>query len=254
MKSNFNPNKSEKNYSSDLEGARLYPESSQHWKDWTLLELLEATGVEPKLPGLKNPDEYVPKLSGWVNRINEIRERLKCSVCKQIMPHNIEYAKFLAKFRVTVVSCQQGAGHDQNVYLNECWGCSEIIDSRESKHQLAEDNYYICIHCGSGSQHSNSYTQGDICPQCATPAMVMSYRNNRYRHCHSCNHSIRLPDERKITGRTCPKCGTRGMTLLINQEKEPIRVCRSQSCGYSIKLSTQQQSTAPQQGEDGMNF
>lgn len=63
-------------------GARLYSEVNQEWGSWSLLELLEATGVVPSLPELTRSEEYVPRLAGWVNRLNEIRERLRCSVCR----------------------------------------------------------------------------------------------------------------------------------------------------------------------------
>lgn len=183
-----------------LEGARIYANCSQDWKNWSLLELFAATGVVPQLPGLKHPEEYVPKLSAWVNRINEIRERLKCSVCNQLMPHNVEYSKFSTKFRVTVFGCQQGDNHDKGIYLNECWGwgCHQIIDNRESK--FKQEGYYICIHCGSGSPNSNTYTPGDICPKCGSKeGMKKSESNSRERKCPSCNHSIRLPYQVKIT-------------------------------------------------------
>ncbi len=153
--------------------ARLYAECSQNWEDWSLLELIEATNVVPRIPDeLKSPGEYVPKLSGWVNRLNEIRERLKCSICGQMMPPNYRYAKYLARYNSTVVSCQIGSGHDQDIYLNHCWACREIVDSREST--IRVEKYYICIHCGSGPQESKSYTQGDICPKCGARGMSAS--------------------------------------------------------------------------------
>ena len=179
--------------------ARLYAECSQYWEDWSLLELIEATNVVPRIPDeLKSPDEYVPKLSGWVNRLNEIRERLKCSVCGQIMPPNYRYAKYLARYNSTVVSCQYGSDHDQNVYLNHCWGCGKIIDSREST--IRVEGYYICIHCGSGPKRSKSYTQGDICPKCGARGMSAIEWNDPNCECLSCNHSIQLPPKRKLTG------------------------------------------------------
>lgn len=234
----FEPNK-KANSNFGLYGARLSAECSQDWENWSLLELFKAVNIVPSLPDLKRPEDYLPKLSGWINRINEIRSRLKCSVCEDIMPHNIEYSKFSTKFRVTVFSCKHGNGHDHNIYLNECWGCRAIVDSRESKYKSKEDNYYICIHCGSGTQHSNTYTQGDICPKCGTLGMEVSQSNNRYRECHSCNHSVKLPEDKKITGSKCPQCGTRGMMLTVNQKNEQVRMCRSPSCEYSIQLSNQ---------------
>ncbi|MEH1897261.1 MAG: hypothetical protein V7K94_18555 [Nostoc sp.] len=232
----FEPNK-KANSNFGLYGARLSAECSQNWENWSLLELFKAVNIVPSLPDLKRPEDYLPKLSGWINRINEIRSRLKCSVCEDIMPHNIEYSKFSTKFRVTVFSCKHGNGHDHNIYLNECWGCSAIIDSRESRYQSPEKNYYICIHCGSGTQHSKTYTQGDICPKCGTIGMKVSLNNKRKRKCHSCNHSIKLPEERKITGSNCPQCRTQGMMLTVNQKNKQVRVCRSDSCRYSISAT-----------------
>ncbi|OYD89520.1 hypothetical protein CDG77_18685 [Nostoc sp. 'Peltigera membranacea cyanobiont' 213] len=229
----FEPNRSS-NSNFGLYGARLSAECSQDWKNWSLLELFKAVDIVPSMPDLRKPEDYLPKLSGWINRINEIRSRLKCSVCEDIMPHNIEYSQFSTRFRVTVFSCKHGEDHDHNIYLNECWGCSEIIDSRESRYQSPEKNYYICIHCGSGTQHSNTYTQGDICPKCGTIGMKVS---KRYRNCHSCNHSIKLPEERKITGSECPQCRTQGMMLTVNQKNKQVRVCRFDSCRYSISAT-----------------
>jgi len=192
----FEPN-TERNFSLGLEGARLYAECRQDWKDWSLLEILQATGVVPSLPDLKS-DEYVQKLSGWINRLNEIRDRLKCSVCSQTMTPNYKYSKDLARYNMTVASCKQGNGHDRDIYFNHCWACREIIDSRESKIQL--DGFYICIHCGSGMRKSPSYSQGDICPKCGTPEMKQKEQESRFIQCSSCKHTIRLPAQQHLTG------------------------------------------------------
>jgi hypothetical protein len=173
--------------------ARIYPNRDRVWKEWSLLELLEATGVMPS--GLQRPDEYVNKLAGWVNRLNEIREHLKCSKCDNIMRPNYAYAKFLAAYNITVVSCACGEGHDQNIYLNHCWGCERIIDSRES--HLRIEGYYVCILCGSGPRQSEFYRQGDICPKCSTLGMTaLNYGNFQ---CKLCGHVIKPPSH-KITG------------------------------------------------------
>lgn len=182
----------------NLYGARLYPETDLRWSTWSLAELLAVSGVVPDAGGLglRSPDEYVPKLSGWVNRLNEIRERLACSACGAMMRPNYEYAKNLARYNVTIVSCDGGGGHDQNIYLNHCWSCREIVDSRESSVQ-DEDGYYICIHCGSGAPKSPSHTQGDRCPACGSGPMR---GKGRYCVCGACNHEIRLPPPNDITG------------------------------------------------------
>lgn len=187
-----------------LSGARLYAECVQHWRKWSLLELLAMARITPHLPGLQHPDEYVTKFSGWVNRLNEIRPRLKCSRCGTIMRSERKYALFLARFNATVFSCPS-PGHDK-VYINFCWGCEKIIDSRESK--IKTEKFYLCIHCGSGPQTSETYTQGDICPKCGTLDMKKTTGNDRIRKCSNCGHSIKIPDNSKRTGQGSMRPGS----------------------------------------------
>ena len=159
---------------------------------------MEALGIRPILPELRSPDEYLPRLCGWVNRLNEIRHRLKCSVCGQMMRPNYAYAKNLVRYNMTVVSCNKGDGHDKNIYINHCWGCNAIIDSRESRIQV--EKFYICIQCGSGPQQSANYSQGDVCPSCGQRGMVATDQYDRIFQCGSCSHSIRLPPAHRLTG------------------------------------------------------
>ncbi|MBN1153009.1 MAG: hypothetical protein JXA58_07350 [Dehalococcoidia bacterium] len=180
------------------DSARIRPETGRQWEDWSLLELLAATRTVPVLAGLRDPSRYVPQVCGWINRLNEVRERLKCSRCGEMMIPNRGYARFLARFHVTVLSCRQAGDHDMNVYLNQCWACGEIIDSRESRHQ--EDGYYVCIHCGSGPEESNTYSQGDMCPQCGRRERLEALGQSRKRKCRGCGHVIALPHPDRWTG------------------------------------------------------
>lgn len=176
-------------------GARIYPDISLPWMSWSLSEMLESLGVTPNLPELKTSDDYLPSLCGWINRLNEIRDRLKCSVCQTVMKPNYTYAKNLARYNVTIVSCPKGFGHDTNIYINHCWGCNAVIDSRESR--IRVENRYICIHCGSGPQRSESYSQGDICPSCGHREITSA---DQVSKCLSCGHSIRRLPAHKVTG------------------------------------------------------
>ncbi|MBX3063290.1 MAG: hypothetical protein KF726_09965 [Anaerolineae bacterium] len=188
-------------YRGAYKGARLYPALDLHWSEWTLLELLEFKGITPNLPELRHPQEYITKLAGWINRLNEIRSHLKCSVCDRIMKPNMKYAKNLAKYAITIVSCDFGEHHDQNIYLNHCWGCeAKIVDSRIE--HIRVENYYLCIGCGSGPMHSNEYSQGNICPRCGSRVMQPQSDEPNERHfiCNRCHHSIRIPPPHKWTG------------------------------------------------------
>jgi cold shock CspA family protein len=179
-----------------LSGARILPNTNLSWKEWSLIEILKITEINPMLTDLSNSIEYVPRLSGWVNRLNEIRDRLRCSICEMPLVANRMYAKNLARYNSTVASCPAGRPHDDNTYFNHCWACREIIDSRESRIQV--ENYYICIHCGSGPQQSSRYRQGSICPKCSDKNIHVI--NDRDRKCNDCNHSFRLPAKQYLTG------------------------------------------------------
>ncbi|WP_409305724.1 cold shock domain-containing protein [Peribacillus sp. SCS-155] len=171
--------------------AQIYSDLQNNWEDWSLLEYLNYCQITPVITGLKQPHQYVNRLAGWINRINEIRARLKCTTCNQIMKNNFEYSKNLAAYSMTIASCTYGFHHDQNVYLNHCWGCNSLIDSRESK--IQKDGFYLCITCGSGPRESNSYRHGDICPKCGNNCMNKSSKDNRSFICGKCNHSIKIP-------------------------------------------------------------
>jgi DNA-directed RNA polymerase subunit RPC12/RpoP len=188
---------SQRSYCSE---ARVLANLELPWKSWSLLELLATTGINPCVEGLRHSLEYVPKLGGWVNRLNEIRDHLKCSECGAIMRPNYAYARFAARFNATVVSCPSGAGHDEGVYLNQCWGCeSHIIDSRYDS--IKYEGFYLCLECGSGPKNAKKFSQGDSCPKCGHGPMAKQSEKGLERICKECGHKIILPPRHKITPR-----------------------------------------------------
>ena len=181
--------------------AKLTARIEKDWWEWTFKELLYSLNYNPivKVSGKDNVlgIEYTNKMSGWVNRLNEIRERLRCSHCNQVLKPNVAYAKNLSRFNMTVATCvnenEEGL-HDRGIYLNQCWCCKEIIDSREAKIRIGK--YYLCLNCGAGPQYSAN-VQGTICPKCGSNEMSQ-YKNqftnsydkgNKYK-CDRCNHII----------------------------------------------------------------
>jgi hypothetical protein len=173
------------------ENARIFARRDQSWGKWSLLEVLAVKNITPSLPELRDVAEYVPKLCGWVNRLNEIRGRLRCSACEQIMRPNYKYARNLAVYNSTVFSCASGIGHDLNIFLSHCWGCGQIIDSRESRIRI--EGFYICIHCGSGPRTSERYSCGKICPNCGGKIMRRLNGNPVGYRCEACAHEISIP-------------------------------------------------------------
>lgn len=181
-----------------LRGARLYADPTLRWWEWSLQELVAHLDITPAVPKLKDPQEYVSRLSGWVNRLNEIRERLACRPCGAIMKTNMKYAKHLAVYASTVFSCEHGAGHDQDVYLSHCWACREVIDGRDCR--VYVEGYRVCLACGSGPQASHTYRQGSLCPKCESKDMHALDGYGRRLRCGVCQHTIKLPPADRLTG------------------------------------------------------
>lgn len=125
--------------------------------------LIFKKGIKPSnIDGVKKTNEYTHKLGGWINRLNSIRARLKCSKCCTPFKPNLKYAKNLAKFNTTVLTCiHEEEGHDKNIYFNQCWRCKEVIDSRESSIKI--EDMYLCTYCGAGPMNSIIYEIGTIC-------------------------------------------------------------------------------------------
>lgn len=179
---------------------------NKKYANWSLFEVFEHYSIKInfnkiyELKGIKNLEDYITKIGGALNRLIELRDRLKCKECREILNFNWEYAKNKAAYRLTVVRCenQDCTEYQNEIYLNHCWGCGEIIDSREGN--IKRGNLYLCIHCGSGPQTSYNYSQGDLCPKCGSTNM----QGDGYRDftCLDCNHNITIPfpNSGKITG------------------------------------------------------
>ena len=178
--------------------ARIMANINLDLDKWTGLEILENSNLKPKLDDLYEPEQYINKICGWINRLIEIRERLKCTKCKNTLISDKKYSKSLAVYNSTVFYCECGDEENQNVYISHCWACREIIDSRINKFRY--DGLCLCLHCGSGRQNPTNYTQGDICPKCGSRNMRSEDIRNKNYICYDCSHRIMLPPEHKITG------------------------------------------------------
>lgn len=204
-----------------LIGARIEADLDMSWERWRLLEFLQCLGYAPDLEGLNDlggklsrAAAYTLKVAGWVNRLNDIRQRLKCRLCGEMMVPDLKYARFLARYNVTVAECKAGEPHDK-VYLNHCWACGDMIDSRDNPIQMPDQGEgswkpYLCLYCGSGPRKHATFTQGDSCPKCGQRGMQFLRSKKGVRSCRdrACGHSIRLPTY-QLTGPHCERCGAK---------------------------------------------
>jgi hypothetical protein len=193
---------------------------------FTLVELLQSTG-HPSPVGLREDDQYATWLAGLMNRLNEIRQRMKCSCgARHLMDRG--YALRLARYRGTVGRCP--AGHE-TVYFNHCWNCGGVIDSRESAvsvNKRAVWSWYVCIHCGAGPKNDLKFI-GSVCPVfgCGT-AMEPVVGSQKFKcpNGHSIDSTphrgVRLGESHMIPGtRSC--CGT-DVSYLPQDDRTVLRV------------------------------
>lgn len=176
---------------------------------YTLVEMLPALGPFD-LPGLRHDDTYATWLAGYVNRLNDIRELMKCSQCGERLSMDRGYALRLARYRGTVGRCRKE--HEQ-VYFNHCWHCGGVIDSRESSVSVNELGHlppYICIRCGAGPKNDYGFI-GSLCPHRGCGQGMSKVADSPNFKCPSGheidsrpNMGVRLTDKDVIAGkRSC---------------------------------------------------
>jgi hypothetical protein len=163
--------------------ARIRPDLGRPWWAWSLLELLDASVTRAQVPGA-DPDEWVNKLSGWLNRWDDVRNRLRCRGCGRVMDPNYRYAlQFDAAYATTVMRCEGPPNHDGEVYLSHCRRCARLIDSRDCS---VKDDGYLCTKCGAGARYTEP---GDRCPHCGRVGMKQRLGTASW-DCPDCGHRI----------------------------------------------------------------
>jgi len=144
---------------------------------------------------IKNVSEYPYRISAYVNRLLDMRAHMICSRCKEVVSPNFAYSKEpKAKLSATVFHCSkietskiellgQNMDHDQSFYVNYCYHCKRIIDSRECE-QRDDMGQYVCMYCG-GTQYIE---RGGECPHCGnTDKEYLESRGDRI-YCKVCGY------------------------------------------------------------------
>ena len=224
----------------DLYCSRLFPDLNLSAKDWSLIELtdkLDLRTYEKYSKDHKLNREIFTRFGGELNRLNELRERIKCRECGQYMRADLDKSKWLVvknikdianvdHFPVLIATfkCQNNDCPEKGkeVYLSYCWHCGETIDSRDSKVKIAGkgSGYYLCNNCGAGYKdyidpHGEkkdgvkyAIYPGTICPSCTK----------------------------------CPKCGGQNFDLKETADGQFNLVCK---CGQSMTVRDTLQDITP---------
>lgn len=125
-----------------------------------------------------------------------MRSHTKCSKCKTPFYPHFEYAKSkTAKLAVNTYHYREiqfdepSEEHDSNIYLNYCYHCQNIIDSREC-HIKDGGKYsqWLCMRCG-GSKFT---FPGSKCPVCGnTNKSLLALSGKTRIICKKCNYDSR---------------------------------------------------------------
>lgn len=160
--------------------------------------------------------DFPIKVAGYINRVREIFDVIHCRSCQSLMLPNMSYARVdytvyekgqLVKkdmapaYRLTVFKCpsDQCIESQNQYYINHCYGCNVLIDSRDCKTKC-DAGLYICRSCASCcGTHSQTNPVG-LCPACASPLQLFETnirqrygnKNERYVKCSNqhCDFSI----------------------------------------------------------------
>lgn len=169
--------------------------------------------------GAPSRRDFPIKLAGYINRIREIFDVIHCRSCQSLMLPNMTYSRVdytvyekgqLVKkdmapaYRLTVFKCpsEQCIEAQNEYYINHCYGCNKIIDSRDCKTKC-DAGLYICKSCASCcSDHSQSNPVG-LCPTCTSPLQLFETKhphrfrktNERYVKCSKQSCSFNIPTD-----------------------------------------------------------
>ena len=130
----------------------------------------------------------------------------------QIVRGGAYSVKIDARMSITHAYCSDTVAegdenHDSDVYLNECWNCDEVIDSRESQFKQGNDGryypvlrtdingYYVCMSCGAGTLN----VKPAVCPKCGCiNRESLEFRDLykdgsklKFEKCNECGYSSR---------------------------------------------------------------
>lgn len=148
---------------------KVVPDLSKSFFDYSVFDWLAHYGYYYFEQSKPMKRDFPIKLAAYINRVRELKSKLDCRCCGQLMIPNMKYARvevttvneetgeettvpMQASYRLTVFKCNNHSCQEfeKNYYFNHClnFKCYTIIDSRDDLNKCSEDRYN-CPECGS---------------------------------------------------------------------------------------------------------
>lgn len=148
---------------------KVVPDLSKSFFDYSVFDWLAHYGYHYFEQSKPMKRDFPIKLAAYINRVRELKSKLDCRCCGQLMIPNMKYSRvevttvneetgeettvpMQASYRLTVFKCNNHSCQefDKSYYFNHClnFKCYTIIDSRDDLKKCNEDRYH-CPECGS---------------------------------------------------------------------------------------------------------
>jgi hypothetical protein len=186
---------------------QVIPNERNDYKQFNIYEWLQHYGVSYRNKEKPTKYDFPVKLSGYFNRLKELKEILNCRDCDRQMVPDWKYANPLlleyqidtkgkkyknksAAYRVTVFHCHNNecGEHKRRYKISHCIECGKIIDSRDEVNKC-DEGLNICNACyGCCERHKKEEREKDLvqfhCPQCSFRAIrIYEKKHIRWAFC-----------------------------------------------------------------------
>ena len=114
------------------------------WREYTFFHYMEIMGypMMHKLEANYEPDEEVRRFIGLVRKAIKKYDTIQCKSCGHLMFPNNSNSNNYTYFACKNPDCIE---YNKSYYINTCFNCGILIDSRESK--KCSNGRYICSSC-----------------------------------------------------------------------------------------------------------
>lgn len=148
---------------------KVVPDLTKSFFDYSIFDWLSHYDYHYFEQSKPSKRDFPIKIAAYLNRVKELKSKLHCRCCGQLMIPNMKYARvelttvneetgeettipMQAAYRLTVFKCNNASCQEfeKSYYFNHClnYKCYTIIDSRDDLNKCSEDRYH-CPECGS---------------------------------------------------------------------------------------------------------